>query len=303
MDNARTVKAYALAYQLDADAFDATQLNAYAGVLDEVGDYATCEKVAHHLLRVADDDKMWLTNGWNHLACAYIGLGKFDEAAELAQKAVDQNPLPDNTAGFAATLERAKSQTKSTPARADTNADGPPSGWRARRMELHAARFRYASENQVEVTPRARAGALAMLADTVGAMEREAILARALALEIREQAYFARDPVPHLGDRMTREAFYQEFRARGGVVLGEDAPPPAPFVDRVVVPGARIERASDYIALLRDLAQLAPKEALAQFVLDEAGYLEVATTWAAAMAADPSLAKTIETGLAKSNRG
>jgi tetratricopeptide (TPR) repeat protein len=304
MDNARTVKAYALAYQLDADAFDATQLNAYAGVLDEVGDYATCEKVAHHLLRVADDDKMWLTNGWNHLACAYIGLGKFDEAAELAQKAVDQNPLPDNTAGFAATLERAKSQTKSTPpARADTNADGPPSGWRARRMELHAARFRYASENQVEVTPRARAGALAMLADTVGAMEREAILARALALEIREQAYFARDPVPHLGDRMTREAFYQEFRARGGVVLGEDAPPPAPFVDRVVVPGARIERASDYIALLRDLAQLAPKEALAQFDLDEAGYLEVATAWAAAMAADPSLAKTIETGLAKSNRG
>jgi tetratricopeptide (TPR) repeat protein len=303
MDNPRTVKAYALAYQLDPDAFDATQLNAYAGVLDEVGDYATCEKVANHLLRVAGNDKMWLTNGWNHLACAYIGLGKFDEAAELAQKAVDQNPLPDNTAGFAATLERAKSQTKSTPARADTNADGPPSGWRARRMELHAARFRYASENQVEVTPRARAGALAMLADTVGAMEREAILARALALEIREQAYFARDPVPHLGDRMTREAFYQEFRARGGVVLGEDAPPPAPFVDRVVVPGARIERASDYIALLRDLAQLAPKEALAQFDLDEAGYLEVATAWAAAMAADPSLAKTIETGLAKSNRG
>lgn len=302
MDNPRTVKAYARAYQLDPDAFDATQLNAYAGVLDEVGDYATCEKVANHLLRVADSDKMWLTNGWNHLACAYIGLGKFDEAVELAQKAVAENPLPDNTANFAATLERAKTQTKSTPAaRADTNTDGPQSGWRARRMELHASRFRYASENQVEVTPRARAAALATLADTVGAMEREAILARALALQIREQAYFARDPVPRLGDRMTREAFYQEFRARGGVVLGEEAPPPAPFVDRVVVPGARIERASDYIALLRDLAQLAPKEALAQFDLDEAAYLEVATAWAAAMETDPSLAKTIETGLAKSN--
>jgi hypothetical protein len=130
-------------------------------------------------------------------------------------------------------------------------------------------------------------------------MEREAILARALALQIREQAYFARDPVPHLGDRMTREAFYQEFRARGGVVLGEAAPPPAAFVDREVVKGSKVSRASDYVALLRDLAALAPKEALAQFDLDEASYLEVAKAWAAAMEADPSIARTITTGLAK----
>jgi hypothetical protein len=118
-------------------------------------------------------------------------------------------------------------------------------------------------------------------------------------LQIREQAYFARDPVPKLGDRMTREAFYAEFRARGGIVLGEDAAPPAAFVDRVVVPGARIERASDYIALLRDLANLPPKEALAQFELDEATYIEVATAWAQAMEKDPSIAKTIATGLSK----
>ena len=55
--------------------------------------------------------------------------------------------------------------------------------------------------------------------------------------------YFARDPVPRLGDRMTRDAFYQEFRARGGVVLGEEAPAPPPFDDRVVVPGEQgVER-------------------------------------------------------------
>ena len=318
MDNPRTVKAYALAYQLDPEAFDATQLNAYAGVLDEVGDYATCEKVANHLLRVAGDDLTWKTNGWNHLACAYIGQGKFGEAAELAERAV-QNTVPDNFAAFAATLERAKAETKPTPPplppigrpRAAIygmlEAGDHPSAsallgdatWRVRRAALHATRFRFSSENQVEVTPRARAAALAVLADTIGTMDHEALLARGLALQIREQAYFAHDPVPRMGDRMTREAFYQEFRSRGGVVLGEDAPPPPSFVDRVVVPGGKVARASDYVALLRDLAALPPKEALAQFDLDEADYLEVATAWAAAMDADPTIARTITTGLAK----
>lgn len=318
MDNPRTVKSYALAYQLDPDAFDETQLNAYAGVLDEVGDYAMCEKIANHLLRAAGKDKMWQTNGWNHLACAYIGQDKFDEAVKLAEKAVKQNPLPDNTQAFATTLERARTKSKSTPtppgepkprdpifklleagehAAAAEQLNNP--SWRVRRAALHATRFRFSSENQVEVTPRARAAALAVLADTVGTMDREALLARAVALQIREQAYFARDPVPHLGDRMTRDAFYQEFRARGGVVLGEDAPPPPAFVDRVVIPGGKVERASEYVSLLRDLAQLSPREALAQFDLDEAAYLEVATAWAAAMEADATLAKTIETGLAK----
>ena len=160
-------------------------------------------------------------------------------------------------------------------------------------------RCRLPSENHLDVTSRARTAALAVLADTIGTMDLEASLARALALQIREQAYFARDPVPRLGDRMSRVMFYQEFRARGGVVLGEDAPPPATFVDREVVPGAKVSRASDYIALLRDLAALPPKDALAQFDLGEDSYIAVATAWAAAMESDPSLAKLIATGLAK----
>jgi hypothetical protein len=171
--------------------------------------------------------------------------------------------------------------------------------WRARRAALHAMRFRHASENQVEVTKRARRASASILAETVGTMDREALLARALALRIREQAYFPRDPVPRLGDRMTREAFYQELRARGGVVLGEDVPKPAAFVDREVVPNSKIARASDYVALLRDLAAMEPREALAQFDLDEAGYLDVARAWAAAMDKDPTIAATINAGLAK----
>ncbi|MEO8704685.1 MAG: tetratricopeptide repeat protein [Kofleriaceae bacterium] len=321
MDNPRTVKAYALAYQLDPDAFDTSQLNAYAGVLDEVGDYATCEKIANHLLRVAGDDVMWKTNGWNHLACAYIGLGKFAEAVTLAQQAVDQNPLPDNTAGFAATLERATTKTVTTPpplppvgkprdpvyvlleagdfAAAAAQLASP--SWRVRRAALAATRYRFGSENTIRVTSRARAAAETILADTVGTTDPDAVLCRLAAMELRDQAYFASDPPPQLGDRLTRAAFYREFRARGGVVLGEAAPPAVAFVDREVVPGAKVSRASDYVSLLRDLAALPPREALAQFDLDDAGYLEVAKAWAAAIEADPSIIATISAGLARTS--
>jgi hypothetical protein len=51
--------------------------------------------------------------------------------------------------------------------------------------------------------------------------------------------------------------------------------------------------------LLRDLAALAPREALAQFDLDDAGYVEVSKAWGAAIDADPTLAQAIAAGLAK----
>ena len=120
MDNVRTVKAYNLAYKLDPSAFDPTQLNAYAGVLDEVGDYDMCETIAKRLVRAAGDDVMWLTNAWNHQACAAIGLGDFARAVTLAERAVAQNPLPDNAAPFATTLERARTKTQTFPASSTT---------------------------------------------------------------------------------------------------------------------------------------------------------------------------------------
>ena len=318
MDNPRTVKSYALAYQLDPQAFDESQLNAYAGVLDEVGDYKTCEMIANKLIAKAGDDLMWKTNGWNHLACAYIGLGKFSEAVALAQDAVKHNPLPDNIGNFATTLQRAQTKQQNTPPPlppirqrepvfelleagdfASASALTTDASWRVRRAALEASRFRFSSENDVDVTPRARAAATAMLAATTGLTEPAVVSCRALALVVREQAYFARDPVPRMGDRPTREAFYAEFRARGGVVLGDEAPPPPPFKDRVVVPGGKLERISDYVSLLRDLAALPPAEAIAQFDLDEAGYHEVAKAWAAAMESDATIAPAIAAGLAK----
>lgn len=169
--------------------------------------------------------------------------------------------------------------------------------WRVRCAALGALRFRTNAENYIAVPPGAERGAVAMLAETEGTTDFFARLTRALALHVRKQAHFARDPLPELGDRMTRAAFDREFRLRSGEVVA-DVPTPE-LVDRVVCPSSAIARISDYVALLRDLAHLPPDEALAQFDLDAASYLEVAREWATAMAADPTIQVMVERSLAK----
>jgi hypothetical protein len=100
---------------------------------------------------------------------------------------------------------------------------------------------------------------------------------------------------------MTRDAFHRELAARGGAPLADPpgAPPPARLADRNAVPDGRLSRVSDYVALIRDLAVLNPREALAEFDLDDAGYLEVAAAWARAIADDPTLVAAIAAGLAR----
>ena len=317
MDNPRTVRAYRQAYALEPAAFDASQLSAFAGVLDESGDYAACERIANELVRVAGDDVMWKTSAWNHLARAAIGLGRFDDEVALAERAVAANPLPDHKPSFQATLERARAKQQVTPPalqlpgrarepafalletgeHATAAAQLTDASWRVRRAALAATRYRQASENLVEVTPRARAAAHATLVATVGLTEHDAVIARAIALHVREQAHFARDPVPQLGDRMSRDAFQRELRARGLPIAGEPAPPPPAFVDRVVVPTSRIASVRDYIALLRALATLEPHDALVELGLDDASYLEVSKAWGQVLDGDPELAEMIAIGL------
>jgi len=156
-------------------------------------------------------------------------------------------------------------------------------------------------QERLVVAIACQAAAEQVLADSAGLVERDALIARDLALAIREQAYFARDPLPQLGDRMTRDAFHLELVARGGVPLPAPpgARPAAPCADRNAVPDGRLSQVSDYVALIRDLSVLTPREALAEFDLDDAGYLEVATAWAQAIAGDPTLAAAIAAGLAR----
>jgi hypothetical protein len=256
-------------------------------------------------------------------ALHHLTLGEPDQAIELLCSVLDQGgrraeasavrtyarrwrvrapgDAPDPGAAENAGAPRAEGIEPSETGGGDPRGIDP--SWRVRRAALAATRLRSPADRDIAVPPRARAAAEAVLADAIGAAGHDAVLARDLALAIREQAYFARDPLPQLGDPMARDAFHRELVARGGalaVASGADpAPPPARFADRNAVPDGRLSQVSDYVALIRDLAVLTPREALAEFDLDDAGYLEVATAWAQAIAGDPTLAAAIAAGLAK----
>ena len=230
---------------------------------------------------LAGDDVMWKTNGWNHLACALhrprpVRRGR----ASSPRDAVDAEPAARQHRGLRGDARARADADQAARRRRRSHPVGPPrepvfalleagdfaaAVGAGRRSELaRAARRARGDAVPVLVGERRRGHAARARGGDRGARRHRSASSiarrcsrRALALQIREQAYFARDPVPRLGDRMTRDAFYQEFRARGGVVLGEDAPPPPTFEDRVVVPGGKVARASDYVALLRDLAALA----------------------------------------------
>jgi tetratricopeptide (TPR) repeat protein len=275
-------------------------------------------------------------------ALHHLALGVPEQATEILCGVLDQSGRLAEASAVRAYASRWLGSAPSTGATGDAAAGAPrppvfelleagdaaaaaaqladPS-WRVRRAALAAIRARSPADDDVAVPPRARAAAEAVLADTAGLAEHDAVIARDLALAIREQAYFARDPLPQLGDRMARDAFHRELVARGGALdlapglapdlapglapgLASGAAPGAPapaarFADRNAVPDGQLSRVSDYVALIRDLAVLTPREALAEFDLDDAGYLEVATAWARAIAGDPTLAAAIAAGLAK----
>ncbi len=318
MDNPRTVLAYRNAWQLDPDAFDASNLNSYAGVLDEVGEYDMCERVARRLLEVGGDDPMWTSNGWNHLACAFIGQGRLEEAQANARKAIEQNTLPDNEPAFAETLRRASSgeppavppplpppvprhdafvtleagEIKEVLARFAGDSDPE-----ARLAVLRASRYRFGSDNYVDVTRTAIETAARLVEETNGTDVPLLALARSFALDVREQAGFPDDPMPALGDRTTRAAFYQEFRDRGGIIVGEPPVQDPPFVDREVCPGTAAPMASDYVRLLRALAAQRPADALASCGVDEAGFVAASEAWGQALRRDAELRTLLAIGL------
>ncbi len=288
-------------------------------MLDEVGDSKTCEQIAEHLIRAAGKDVMWLTNGWNHLACAYLGLGRFDDAVKWAKKAVEKNPLPDNTENFAKTLQqRAKERQRyvaapvvpTEPQRhpayllAETGdlaavlSFATSDDWNARRAGLRAARFRYASDNHTPVTKVARDAASLALEQSTAHAGGPAAICRSFALDLRTEGLdCACGRVPDLGDRLTRHAFYEEFRARGGVVVGEAPDTRAEFVDQVLFDGQPIASLSEYLALIQDVSSLPIAAALEKHSLAHAQYLGVCHRWGKRLDDDPALRSSVAVGL------
>ena len=318
MDNPRTVQAYAHGWELDPEVFDASNLNSYAGVLDEVGDYATCEKIARRLLDTGEGDPLWTSNAWHHLACAWIGQGKLDDAATAAERAIADNPLPDNEEVFAQTLGRARTgERPPVPPplpdpvprhRAFVDLEGgdvkavvadhaEDASHAARLAVLRASRFRFGSENYVRVPTAAKDVAARLIRDTRGTADPGHALCRELALEVREQASFPSDPPPMLGDRGTRDEFYREFRERGGIIVGDPPVEQVPFIDREVCPGTPLPRASDYVRVLKALARRNPMEALTAEGLDLDTFEVAAQAWGSALRHDPALGDLLAAGM------
>ena len=300
------------------------QLNAYAGVLDEVGDYATCEKIANHLLRVAGDDVMWKTNAWNHLACAYIGLGKLRRGGRARRaRGRRRTRCPTTPPAFAATLERAQhadQDRRRPPPHAAPREPREPvfalleagdfaaaaallgdrelarAACRARRRRASGSRRR----TQVEVTPRARAAAVAVLAETIGiAGSRSGARAARSRSDPRAGVLRARSGAAARRSHDARRVLSRVPRARRRRPRRGRAA--AAAVRRSRRRARREGRARERLRRAAPRSRGADAARGARAVRPRRGGLPRgrASAWAAAMAADPSVAQSIAAGLAK----
>jgi tetratricopeptide (TPR) repeat protein len=216
-------------------AIDLASQNAYAGVLDNIGDYKMCEQIAAHLLDRAKGDATFTSCGMHHLACAMLGQRRFDEAASWAEKAIGLNPLPENAGVFNDTLDRARTQRPrevkplqaSAPERrawklildgdfhgAEQFCASAPGTWPIARARLAASRFRYESENTRWVAQAAVPVSDWLLGATAGQVDLQAALARIEALRVREDGALPSDMPTELGTRISREEFQMRFADR-----------------------------------------------------------------------------------------
>jgi tetratricopeptide (TPR) repeat protein len=314
-DDPAMLRAYGRAWRMDPAALNGVDLNGYAGVLYEAGEYAESERVTKRLELVAGSDPELRGCALHCMACADIGFERWDEAIAHAKEALLVNPSDVRRPFYEKTLARAERRERmarsvSPPAPVTLVQDALEEGdfrtvlgnadsadWRIRHAALLASDFRYETENGTGVTPRARAASEWVLRDSRGATDSAVVLARIEALRIRENALFSLDPPPPLGDRLTRDQFRRELARRSGLpepVALRGALPP----DVELSAGAPITRASQYAELLRALQRKDPTSALASRGLDLEAYERVCLAWAEALAHDPALARAVEARMA-----
>jgi tetratricopeptide (TPR) repeat protein len=309
-DDAAMARAYGRAWEMDPAALTGVDLDGYAGLLYELGEYAACERVTKRLEAVAGSDLELQACVFHRRACADIGLERWEDALRHVRRAIELNPAAARKRYLLETLARAERREKApvtgvekdaTAAALESLSEGDfqsamtlseSADWRLRYVALLASEFRYETENEVPVTPRARKASERVLRDSRGAMDREAILARIEALSIRENALFSLDPPPPLGDRLTRARFRRDLALRGGLPAPPE-PDGALPPDAHLPEGAPITHASAYAELLRALCGTNPRGALLARGLDLDTYERVAVAWSAAMARDADLAASV----------
>ncbi|MBI5531731.1 MAG: tetratricopeptide repeat protein [Deltaproteobacteria bacterium] len=305
-------EAYGRALALNPQGATLNMLHQLADALGETGEYAKCGEIAQRLLGMAKGDATYTTCANYHMATALLGLRRFQEAAQYAEVALAQNQYPENQAPYAEKLDRARrgDPPAPKPTRAasvegrmwNALADGDFKGlssfqagnaWKQRRAVLSAVEFRFESENDVTVTPRAREAALAALAETVGQTDPHAAHCRLQALRIRENDVFPVDVPCKMGARVPREQFRQLFAQRSGQGMAAQAPA-AGEPDPVVFPGQRIARLSDYVRVVKGMQTGNVAGALQAAGLDMNAWGQVAAAWGQRLSQDQGLAQQFQ---------
>lgn len=222
------------ALELDPSAVAPAFLNGYAAALQELGELDRCETASKRLLELAGADPTFKSCALHNLACVALARGDAKAALSLAREAAALNPLDANKTTFADTVARAErndphpiaprsSQTAAArafrtlldgDAKAATELAASAADGRLARAQIAAARYRFASDNDVVVTARALATARSLLAATGGTTDRDFALARIAALRVVEDAIYPVDPPALLGARLTTSSFREQLAAR-----------------------------------------------------------------------------------------
>jgi tetratricopeptide (TPR) repeat protein len=307
-DDAPGAAAYATANQLSGGKLKSIQLNAWATVLNGLGEYDKARALYEEIMRRNDDPSIvpWVLDG---MAKALLGQGRAQEAVGYAQGAV-QRAAPAQQQEFGVTLQAAQRGAplplKPRPAAGrafdalragDAKAafdtaraiSGDP---RAARAALAASRYRFPADNDRPFAGPAVETALGVLQSLAGATDPDGALAIYDAMKTCGGALFGIHVPPPLGTSITREAFRARMGA-GAPGPGQAAQAPQPAAagdaDPVVFPGQRVAKLSDYVRIMKGMQSGNPMGALAQAGLDMNGYTQVATQWGQAMQRDPSL--------------
>ncbi len=191
------------------------------------GQWAEAEQAAQRLGAIAGADPTWAALAAGGRARALCGQGRYGEALPWAERAAAMNGVAEHAPELADTLACARNRTppahrpgaRSRPGAralallvagdvagcARMARDGTT--WDVRTAELLAAAVRAPGEDDRLLSPRALEAASGILDRSCGAVERDAVRARILALRIVEDAFIQIDPPPPLGARVDAAAF------------------------------------------------------------------------------------------------
>jgi hypothetical protein len=220
-------EAYGHAYHARDGHLATADLAAYAAALFAVGEWERCEEVAGRLVAAAGSDALHAAAGQHALARARLGQGRAADAVGHAQEAVKLCPIPEVRKEYHATLTlaqkgqappmaprrsaQARERALAALVRGDRGAAQAAAtseqSWAASRAQLVLSCLRGDGETHLPVASAALRLSETLLQATVGQTDAEAAMCRALALEVRELALFAADPLPYLGPQIPRERF------------------------------------------------------------------------------------------------